>query len=177
MKTIGSKHRLCFLGWILAAFLLVWFNGLEFLAVGNQPLMSESPVLRSLRPKLSRLGNKAVDNAAYGVDQLNSDTLFAAYRSPRIPAAAQERTSQAGTPPEPAGQANLPALSGIMQIEHRPGAFVYRAVLNGRVCNTQDQVQGFVIDTITPEGVSLRRLNTIYFIESPTPYFTSDHGR
>jgi len=50
-------------------------------------------------------------------------------------------------------------------------------VLDGRVCREKDELMAFLVDTITAEGVVLRRQGATWFIESPRPRYSSDQGR
>ncbi|MFZ1986771.1 MAG: hypothetical protein WAU91_20335 [Desulfatitalea sp.] len=178
MKHFGSIQRLCMGGWLLAAVILAWVNGLYFMALENEPMKGDPAAIRALRMKLSRLEGVAADSARYLIGQDDTQGFFAAYRIPQSGPATPSVTAAAGGSASVAVAAGgVPVLTGILQVLDPPGAPYFLAVLNGRVCREQDQVSEFTVGKISAEGVALHRPDGRWFIESPRPYYTSDQGK
>lgn len=178
MKHYGSIQRLCMGGWLLAAVILAWVNGLYFMALESEPVKGDPATIRALRMKLSRLESVAADSAQHLIGQDDTQGFFAAYRVPQsAPMTPSATSADGGSAPVAAAATGLPVLTGILQVLDRPGAPYYLAVLNGRVCGEQDQVSEFTVGKISSEGVALHRSGGRWFIESPRPYYTSDQGK
>jgi hypothetical protein len=63
-----------------------------------------------------------------------------------------------------------------MQVVDPEGAVYFQAVLGGKVCRTNDKIDGFTIVSISPAGVVVRRSGFKWTIDSPKPYYSSDQG-
>jgi hypothetical protein len=172
----GNRRRLCFSAWILAALFLIGLNGFHLIALENQPLVGHSPTIKALRLNLSQWEN-ALTRLTMSYDDSGLRPVFARYQPQADPsteaASAPDDQPSAVTPPQ---QIALPALSGIVQALDQQGKLTYYAVLDGRVCRTNDQVGTYVVEQISPRVVILNRAGRQWHIECPAPNYSEDRG-
>lgn len=177
MTVFGSRQRLCYSGWVLAALIIVAVNGANFLTLENQALEGYSPAIKSLQFKLNRLKNASVVRSAIDPDFNEIQGLFAVYRQPKpsdmkTGAMSVETDTSSVVIDEP----TPPSLSGIIKITNESGAHYYAALVGGKVCRKNDVVMDFRILDISLRGIVLTRSGKRWFVKSPTTYYSSDQG-
>jgi hypothetical protein len=171
----GNRRRLCFSGWILAALFLVGLNGFHLLALENQPLVGHSSTIKALRLNLNQWEN-ALTTLAWSSDGNGLHPVFVRYQSQAAPPAEVVSESDDEPSTDTPLTINLPALSGIVQALDQQGKQTYFAVLDGRVCRTNDQVGTYVVEQISPRAVILNHAGRQWHIECPTPNYSEDRG-
>ncbi len=177
MNLFGNRQRLCFSGWILAALIVVAFNGLEYVSLESRPLEGHSRTIKLLRLKLSRLesatANKLADVNGLDTMRMFFARYFHANKNQPLESTQLENEPHLKNPVEIV----LPTLSGIVQVLDHQGLIRYQAVLNGKVCQQKDQLLGFTVGKISTEGVELHKMGQRQFIKSPVIYYSNDQGK
>ena len=171
----GNRRRLCFSGWILAGLFLIGLNGFHLLALENQPLVGHSPTIKALRLDLNQMEN-ALTRRALSSDDSSLHSVFVRYQPQGdTPTAAVSELD--GQPPAetPLG-ITLPVLGGIVQALDPQGKQTYFAVLDGRVCRTNDRLGTYVVEQISPRAVILNNAGRQWRIECPRPNYSEDRG-
>ena len=175
MNVWGNRRRLCFSGWILGALFLIGLNGFHLLALENQPLVGHSPTIKALRLNLSQWEN-ALTRLAMSSNDSGLRPVFARYQ-PQADLPTEAVSEPDDKPSVEAPQRiTLPALSGIVQALDQQGKQTYLAVLDGRVCRTNDQVGTYVVEQISARAVILNHAGRQWHIECPTPNYSEDRG-
>jgi hypothetical protein len=171
----GNRRRLCLSGWILAALFLIGLNGSHLIVLQNQPLVGHSPTIKALRLNLSQWEN-ALTRLAMSSSDSGLRPVLARYQ-PQADLPTEAVSEPDDKPSVEAPQSiTLPALSGIVQILDQQGKQTYLAVLDGRVCRTNDQVGTYVVEQISPCAVILNHAGRQWHIEGPTPNYSEDRG-
>lgn len=177
MKIAVSKKRLYCGAWLLATVMLGGLNALALMSLEAQPTVGYSDTIRELQANLPRfdaiLGGRGLP--------FHLDWKLSEFFNPSpvidngstVRLSTHEPTEHRNQDPEPTP---LPLLSGIIQTLDSNGSVHFQAVLNGRSYREKDRLDDYSIDQITPAGVVLRRSKQAWFIQCPTPYFSSDQG-
>jgi hypothetical protein len=165
MKITGSKQRMCFWAWFLAAFFLGGLNIYPFMSLAQEPLKGYPQIIRVLRTKLQQFESMSVLNIPF------SETITSENNRPEP--ALQKTAPFVPQAPDPIV---WPVLSGIMQVVGPDGSISFLAVIDGQICRDNDTVNQFTVEQIAPAGVVLDRSGQKHFIKSPVPYYSSDQG-
>lgn len=177
MKITGSRQRLCCGAWLLAAVLLGGLNIFALMSLEAQPTVRYSHTIQELQANLQRFDAIL---SAHGLpydqhwelpEYFNPSS--AAGNAPAVRPSTQVQTEHLKLKPEPNP---LPVLSGVIRTLDPNGSVYFQAVLNGRSYRERDQLDDFTVDRITPAGVVLRRTQRTWFIQCPTPFYSSDQG-
>lgn len=177
MRITGGRQRLCCGAWLLAAFLLGGLNVFPLMSLESQPAAGYSRTIRELQTNLQKF--EAV-LAAHGLP-IHACWDMTEFSGPP-PAVGGPPGSRLSTqaPAEPRNRVSnpiaLPDLSGIIRTLDSNGSVYFQAVLNGRGYRENDTLDDFTVDRITPAGVVLRHSQRTWFIQCPTPYYSSDQG-
>ena len=171
MKLAGNKQRACIGGWLLAALLLIGLNAGQLMSLADQPLIGYSPTIKALRSGLQQFDSNWVGH----VFSFASDIELPqpSKNGESLPAKAAPGNSSNQESDQPT---ILPSLTGIMQIVRPDGVVYFQAVLNGKVCRTNDKIDDFSVVKISPAGVVVRRAGFKWTIDSPKPYYSTDRG-
>ena len=169
MIIIGSHNKLCFNGLILAALLLLAYNGLVLM-----PLLNPAIIERSEEVKLaSRKWQKLSERDLLIVKEIwdNKDIEFVASRlgsdiSAMMPVSSNQKDDGIGI--------KLPSLTGIMQISDIHGNITSVAVIEGKRLVEKDEINGFKVKNITQKGVTLKKAGKSWFIPAPEVQFSVD---
>jgi hypothetical protein len=178
MSIFGSKQRLCYSVWIIAALILMTTNGVKFLALEDYALEGYSPVIKSLQLKLTQMENALTVQNAIDSTRNEIQHFFTAYRLQPSPdekvdptTVDNQRTQIGETEPE------LPELKGIIKITDESGNIQHAALIGGRLCRPKDNIMNFKVVKIFPNGVVLSRSKKRWFIPSPNVYYSDDYGK
>jgi hypothetical protein len=177
MRISGSIQRTCLGGWLLAALLIGGINIHQIAMVENQPLAGYSQTIKMLQTNLLQFDQTLADglfSLASRVELPELDVLSkeAGKTAKGIP------VSVDGNAPGPQATDTiiLPSLTGIVHVVRTNGTVYFQALLNGQLCQAKDEIDGFTVDNISPEGVVVRQAGIKWTIERPTPYYSSDQG-
>jgi hypothetical protein len=177
MMIWGNRRRLCFSSWILAALLLIGLNGFHLMALENQPLVGHSPTIKALRLNLSQYEN-SLNAPDLSADDKRLHPILIRYAKPPTPAPSTIAPAHDVAAPVVAPERiTLPVLGGIVQALDQQGRQSYRALLDGRVCRTDDKVGGFVVERISPRGVVLNRVRPAVAYRGPRPPLLARPGK
>lgn len=177
MKITDNIQRTCLGGWLLAALLIGGMNIHQFAMMENQPLAGYSQTIKMLQANLLQF------------DQTLAEGLFSLASRVELPKP-DVLTKEAGKAvkgipvsvdgdvpgPQTTNTIILPSLTGIAKVVRTNGTVYFQALLNGQLCRSKDEIDGFTVDNISPKGVVVRRAGVKWSIESPTPYYSSDQG-
>ena len=169
MIIIGSHNKLCFNGLILAALLLLAYNGLVLM-----PLLNPAIIERSEEVKLaSRKWQKLSERDLLIVKEIwdNKDIELVASRlgsdiSAMMPVSSNQKDDGIGI--------KLPSLTGIMQISDIHGNIISVAVIEGKRLVEKDEINGFKVKSVTRKGVALKKAGKRWFIPAPEVQFSID---
>jgi hypothetical protein len=176
MIILGNWRKLCVSAWILAALLLIGLNGFHLIALENQPLVGHSSTIKVLRLNLGQY-ESALSAPVVSSDDKRLSSILIRYAKPPTPSPITTAPSPDVVAPVVApDRITLPVLAGIVQALDQQGRQSYWALLDGRVCRTDDKVGAFVVEQISPGGVVLNRSGRQWHIESPAPHYSKDQG-
>lgn len=186
MTLRANKQRMCIGCILLAALLLLGFNGYRFMALEDQPLEGYSAAIKSIDRKMAQL-EKGLAVKAESHDGMAGLELSLARYTKATDAAQHMETVAVADPVRPPKtrtdkasakqeQILLPACSGIIQVQNAVGALGYKAVLDGKLVQVEDRILDFTVHAITPESVVLSRLGRKWSIAGPLAAYTRDSG-
>ncbi len=180
MILFGTKQRLCYSLWGIAAAIIVAINAMGFFSLEGQALEGYSPVIKSLQVNLARLDNALSMQRAIDVGDNEIQRLLAAYQLKKVPPAPEmTAVSDRGAAEkeiEISKEPTLPDLSGILLMVDQHGNHRYTALLDGKARQLNDRVNDFVVEKISPQGVVLSRSGKEWFVSCPNVYYSSDQG-
>jgi hypothetical protein len=161
----------------LAAFLLGALNVFPLMSLESQPAAGYSPTIRELRTNLRKFeavlaANGLPIHASWDLPQFSSPPPAAGGSTGNHPStqATADPHDRASTP------VALPDLSGIIRTLESDGSVRFRAVFNGRGYRENDTLDDFTVHRITPAGVVLQHAHRTWFIQCPSPFYSSDQG-
>jgi len=164
-------------GWILAALLLVGYNGFNFMLLLDPilPRRSNAAMLASQKwQEFQKKQSKAVKTV---LDNIDLDLILS-----RTKPYSGEDTKAAEIPKEKEEkeggkkEVTLPKLTGILQVSNVNGTISSLAVIEGKTLHEQDKVLDFTIEKITNKGVIITKGGKKWFIPTPKVHFSLDHG-
>lgn len=169
MITIGSYKRLCFNGLILAALLLLAYNGLLLMPLLNPTIIEQSEEVKLASLKWQKLSERDLLIVKEIWD--NKDIELIASRlgfdiSEMMADSSNQKDDRIGI--------KLPSLTGIMQISDIQGNITSVAVIEGKRFVEKDEIKGFKIKNITQKGVTLKKADKSWFIPAPEVKFSVD---
>ena len=170
MTAIGSRKRRYIGIWILAALLLVGYNGFTLMSLFNPSLADHSPEPRIAAGKWRQLRERTLKKTAVFDPDLIRKKMMPGLRR-QVETA---RTAPAGNgvnKPKSAG-VRLPVVTGIICVSDIQGNKRLLAVIDGRTYRQADRVQGFWIRKITEKGLHLTRSGSQWFAPAPKVHFS-----
>ena len=175
MKLWGSRQRLWFGGWLMAAVGLLGLNGFHLMALENQQMVGHSPTIKALRANLIQWENTMM------APMLTEDTpfkpLLARYPEPPTRDTTEEPSATSGALPiKPPTAIALPVLKGMLRKVDRRGRQSYWAVLDGRVYQQDERIGEFVVLQVSRDGVILGRNGQQWHLDCPTPTYSEERG-
>ena len=181
MIRTGGTKRLISGGWIIAALIVVAYNGLLLSSVFSPPIVGQSKDARLASQKWLRLENKMKARAKQSVDHGDAAPVVARF-TPKWPAA-EKKTETASSTQIPATGERVatvalvpPVLTGIMEVTDDQGFRRLSAVMEGRRWVEKERIRGFTVERITLKGVQLTHSGKEWFIPAPMVYFMKDQG-
>ena len=169
MIIIGSHNKLCFNGLILAALLLLAYNGLVLM-----PLLNPAIIERSEEVKLaSRKWQKLSERDLLIVKEIwdNKDIELVASR---LGSDISEMMADSLNQKDDGIGIKLPSLTGIMQISDIHGNIISVAVIEGKRLVEKDEINGFKVKSVARKGVALKKAGRRWFIPAPEVQFSID---
>nr|HID58184.1 hypothetical protein [Desulfobacterales bacterium] len=165
-----SKKRLLMSGWILVALLLSGYNGLKLMTLLNPSPPGYSNEVREIRRKLQQIektGFLTVKGLEHDIDL---DLIFSRF----VQGANKDATTASigQEDKEEKKDVKLPTLSGVLRTLDVRGNLQSLAVIEGKRLGEGDRVQGFRVEKITKEGVTLTKGGSSWFIPAPEVPFS-----
>jgi hypothetical protein len=172
--TVGDRQRSFMGAWILTALVVLGVNGLNLTNLLDQPLLGNSQEVKGIRRQwrlLEQLSSLAIREAK-AVAEVDLDRVFSRFEplqvlEPWEPVAEGEETEM-----KPVGPI-LPLLTGIITVTDLEGNARSTAVFDGRRFGEKEVVEGFRIERIAEEGVTLTRAGTDWFVPAPKGGYTA----
>jgi hypothetical protein len=176
----GNPKRLTIGLWVLAALLILWYNGVAMIALFDQPLVGLSPEARETITKWQRLEMMVASQLKEMTDQNEIDRTLAAIDIKKIVAAIPIKKPKPATvvtkkiAPVKKKKVVLPALNGILAIYDADGNTDHLAIIEGKAREKNSRIGEFKLEKIDSSGVVLTQDKESWFIPAPTVDFSVD---
>lgn len=174
MVLIGSRKRLCIGGWVLAALLLLGYNGLELMRLFDPSIPGISSLLKQVKQDWFKLTERDALNSAEKDSSIDLDRILARFIPDPL------KRGKTSIFPRDAMDEEiwdaLPELTGISQVLDVNGNIRSFAMIEGRRLCEHSEIKGFTVEKITSRGVILTRKGESWFICVPGVNFTLDKG-
>lgn len=175
-KISGSRQRLTVSGWILAALLLIAYNGSKLTALLSPPMSERSAEVKLASQKTHQLQHKISHISNEFIEDIDLDRIFLGISSktvedkaePVITASSKNKKAH----PKPM---QLPTLSGILRHMDVHGKKIALAIIDGRRFKENDKVQGFKIQKIKNDGIVVTHSGQRWFLSAPTIPYSKVH--
>lgn len=168
LKISGSRPRMVFGCWLLAALLLVGHNGSKLVNLLGMSVTGQSPQVKLASEKWRQLQDKMSHTVKEMADKVDLDLAFTKFSShfkhqnptDLVAEFAQETRSDPQT-------LRLPKLSGILRGMDINGNVYALAVIEGRRIREKDTVSEFKVQKIEEKGVVLSKGGRSWFLKAP----------
>lgn len=174
MITLGGKKSLFSGSWVLAALLLVGYNGFNLISLFNPSLVGRSVEVKLASQKWQQLKERSASAAESALD-FDLDLIL----SKIIPGFQETEKTASKTPVgevegKNAIETKLPSLAGIMGVTDVHGREQLLAVIEGAAHPEKARVKGYTIQEITQKGIVLTKNGKDWFVPAPEVYFSLD---
>lgn len=174
MIATGGTKRILSGCWIIAALVLLGYNGSELITLIGSPLIGHSKDIKLAGERwrqLKKIESKALQKEN---DYLDLDLVL----SKVVPVfKKQEKKILAAVKgKKDTERIILPVLTGIITFSTINGNKKSFALLDGKRLEKLDRIQGFTVKKINAKGVELTKGGAIWFIEAPKVYYSVDKG-
>jgi len=167
--------------WVLAALLILWYNGAAVTSLLDQPLSGLSPAARETLTKWQRLEIRIASQLKEIIDPQEIDQVLAAMEFKKkiqaiLPAKKSKLVPVAIKKALPVKEKEvvLPILSGVLAIYDADGVAVHLAVVDGKAREEKSRIGDFVLERIDAKGVLLTQDRDSWFIPAPRVDFSLD---
>ena len=175
LKISGSRPRLVFGCWMIAALLLVGHNGSKLMTLLSMPMSGQSAQVKLASEKWRQLQDKMSQTAKEMADNMDLDLVFIKFSSnfahQKSNALEPGIAAEAQTEPH---IIQLPKLSGILRCMDIKGNVYTLAVIEGRRFREDEQVREFRIQKIEEKGVVLAKGGKSWFIKTPEVSYSNN---
>ena len=180
MLTTGAQKRMLTGSWILAALILLGYNGLELTTVLEPSVLGYSSTLKTVKEKWEKLKPKYPSSEDKPRDVTGLDLKLVKF----IPGTPQQDNNRLTLPEKNLVQAEsgkenteelqivLPHVSGIVQVTGMSGETRLLAMIEGERLSEDDRIMGFTVKKITSEGVTLIKGGKDWFVKVPQTGFS-----
>jgi hypothetical protein len=176
-KISGSWQRLTLSGWVIAALLMIAYNGSKLMILLSPPITGHSMEVKLASQKWRQLQDKISQDSKEHLEAIDLDMAF--FRKapnsesvnsepPDIPVAKVDNVQPTTI--------NLPILSGILHNTDVHGRAFALAIIDGQRLKVNDKIQGFKIHKISGNGVVVARDEQQWFISAPKVPYNRIHG-
>jgi len=174
MIILGSKKSLFAGSLVLAALLLVGYNGFNLISLFNPSLVGRSVEVKLASQKWQQLKERS---ALATKNALDFD--LALILSKVLPGFQEMEKTASKTPVgegegKNAIETKLPPLAGIMGVTDVHGREQLLAVIEGAAHPEKARVQDYTIKEITQKGIVLTKNGKDWFVPAPEVYFSLD---
>ena len=176
MINVSGRMRMFAGGWILAALIVIAYNGASISTLFSPPIVGLSKDARLASQKWLRLENKMTTRAKRSVAPVDLNQVVARYTPKISPATIKTAAPTADVAKKTATPVVPPVLTGIIEVMDRQGARRLTALMEGRRGVEKERIRGFSIKKITLDGVELTRNGHKWFIPAPKVYFVPDRS-
>ena len=176
LKISGSRPRLVFGCWLLAALLLAGHNGSTLATLLSMPVSGQSAQVKSASEKWRQLQDKMSQTVKEMADKVDLDLAFTKFSSHFEHQESNDLDLEIAqeTRTEPQIQ-HLPKLSGILRCMDINGNAYALALIEGRRFQEKDTVREFRIQKIEEKGVVLTKGGRRWFLKTPEVSYSYNH--
>ncbi|MFZ0726553.1 MAG: hypothetical protein WAM61_12250 [Desulfobacterales bacterium] len=173
LKISGSRPRLVFGCWLLAALLLAGANGSKLMGLLSMPVSGQSVQVRLASEKWRQLQDILSLTAKELAEDVDLDQAFTKLsaefeaRPAGAPDAGTAPVSETKTPAE-----QLPKLAGVIRCRGIRGNVEAMAVIENRRYKEGEWVREFRIETIEEKGIVLTKEGQRWFLKAPDVFFS-----
>jgi len=168
LKISGSRPRLVFGCWLLAALLLAGHNASTLASLIGMPVSGQSAQVKSASEKWRQLQDKMSQSVKEMADKVDLDLAFTKFSSsiehPKSSVLDSKIVPEARTETQ---IQYLPKLSGIIRCMDINGNAFALALIEGRRFQEKDTVHEFRIQKIEEKGVILTKGGRRWFLKTP----------
>lgn len=176
-KILGSWQRLALSTLILAALLLIGYNGSKLMVLLSPPISGRSTEVKLASQKWQQLQNKISQRSKVFIEDIDLDTALlrtssnsgSIKHSPVVISSNGEEIVRHVT-------IKPPIISGILRNTNIHGQAYSLAIIDGHRFKENDRVQGFRIQQIKDDGVVVTRGNQKWFIRAPNVSYSRVHA-
>jgi hypothetical protein len=189
MITIGSGKQLYIGGMILAALLLLAYNGFTLMSLHNPKILGRSIEAKLASQKWQELEIRELSDPGKTLadldlnpilskftrsyhDQIERMKLSVLKKEPELEAIIEEIKPEE----EETVQIRPPNLKGIVRISDVQGNIYSVAIIEGERFQESEIVQGFTVQQITDKGVVLTKSGKSWFVPAPEVHYSVDQG-
>jgi hypothetical protein len=176
MMAIGDTKKMIMGGWILAALIVLAYNGSQFASLLAPPVTGYSHEVRSVIGKRHQMDAQI---AAAKQSMTPLDLTWLATGVDRPPDKKEAENTEPAPPLASAADApvtkeemQLPRLQGIFQTSDIQGHLKRRAVLDGNLFKEKDRIGNFTVQQISDKGVLLTNDRGRWFLQPPDVPFS-----
>ena len=165
-------------GWILAAFIILGYNGFALTSLFSPPVVGRSIETRLASQKWLKLEEKLALAQKEAIGDIDLEPIVAKFmleadkekkQSPQLQVEPTPLTAEIEVKP--------PELTGIMKVSDSHGNERWFALIQGRRLQEEDSVSGFTIQKITNKGVVIEKKGETWFLPTPEIYFSLDREK
>ncbi|MDY6972214.1 MAG: hypothetical protein SV775_07775 [Thermodesulfobacteriota bacterium] len=175
MPKTARRKSLFIGGWILAALVLLVYNGFELttLLYPNHPThFVRSRLVDTVHHKWIQFRQLCLEPIKEGKDDI--DHVLARFHPPFVERGGKSMIARGGN--EEKKNTELPSLKGILQVTDVLGNVRRLAVIDGIRLAEQDTVRGYMLREISDKGVLLEKGDAVSFIPVPEVPFSLNYG-
>lgn len=176
MIVIGSTKKMIMGGWVLAALIVLAYNGSQLASLLAPPIAGYSHELRSVIGKRNQLDAQV---SAARESMKDEDLARISAGVDRLPEKKEEENAEPPHPTPPAADATesetemqLPQLQGIFRVGDIRGNMKLGALLAGKLFSEKDKIGIFTVDQISDKGVMLTQDGRSWFLKTPDVSFS-----
>jgi len=176
LRISGSRPRLVFGCWFLAALLLAGHNGSKLATLLSMPVSGQSAQVKLASEKWRQLQDKMSQTVKEMADKVDLDLAFTQFSAHFEHQKSNDSDSEVAQEPRLEAQSvQLPKLSGILHCLDINGNVDAMAVIEGRRFQEKDTVREFQIQKIEEKGVVLTKGGKSWFLKTPEVSYSYNH--
>jgi len=189
MIAIGSGKQLYIGGMILAALLILAYNGFALMSMHNPIILGRSIEARLASQKWQQLEKSEPSDSEKSSEDIDIDPILSKFTQgfheqvERTNLSVQKKLPEIGEEIEEIQkeveekiEISPPSLKGIAQISDVQGNVYSVAIIEGKRVREKESVQGFAVQKITDKGVVLTKAGKSWFIPTPEVHYSLDQG-
>lgn len=178
MIVLGERKQLFIGGWVIAALILIAYNGFNLSLLFSPPIVGRSKDARLASQKWLRYDRERLRLVDETVGKVDLEQVIQRFKPKIEVVVKQKKPIPAGKEGEPVVRAEIipPELTGVMSIATASGQQRMSALMDGRQWFEKQHIREFYIQRITARGVLLAHDGKTWFLPTPQVSFSLDQG-